>query len=53
MTEDHREQSFRIGAGSGELVGMADAGCLDLDQYLASLGAFRSTSSITNGCPAA
>ena len=35
VAEDRREQPFRIGAGAGEFVGVADAGRLDLDQHLA------------------
>ena len=35
MAEDGREQAFRIGARQRELVGVADAGRLDLDQHLA------------------
>ncbi len=35
VAENGREQAFRIGAGERELVGMADAGRLDLDQDLA------------------
>ena len=35
MAEDGGEQPFGIGAGERELVGVADAGRLDLDQYLA------------------
>ena len=40
MAEDHREQTFGIAAGAGELVGMADARRLDLDQHLAELRTF-------------
>ena len=40
MPEDRRKQSFRIGAGQREFVGVADAGGLDLDQHFAGLGAF-------------
>jgi hypothetical protein len=32
---------FRIGAGQRELVGVADAGRLDLDQHLAGFRAFQ------------
>ena len=35
MAEDGGEQPFGIGAGERELVGVANAGRLDLDQYLA------------------
>ena len=35
VAEDHREQALGIGAGARELVGVADAGGLDLDQHLA------------------
>ena len=35
MAEDRRKQSFRIGAGKRELVRMADAGSLHLDQHFA------------------
>ena len=37
MAEDRREQALRIGAGEREVVGVADAGRLDLDQHLAGL----------------
>ncbi len=40
MAENGREQTFGIGTGKGEIVGMADAGRLDLDQHLAGAGAF-------------
>ena len=40
MAEDRRKQPFRIGAGTGEFVGVADAGSLDLDQHLAGLRPF-------------
>jgi hypothetical protein len=35
VAEDGGEQALRIAAGEGELVGVADAGGLDLDQHLA------------------
>jgi len=35
MAEDRGEQAFGIGARQRELIGMADAGRLDLDQDLA------------------
>ena len=35
VAEDRRKQSLRIGARQRELVGVADAGRLDLDQHLA------------------
>ena len=35
MAHDRGEQPFRIGAGEGELVGMADAGGLHLNHHLA------------------
>ena len=41
MAENGRECAFWIGAGQGELVGMADTGCLDLDQNLTRLRAFQ------------
>src|SRR4029079_7916336 len=37
MAEDHREQPLGIAAGARELVGVADARRLDLDQHLAEL----------------
>ncbi len=37
MAEDGWKQAFGIGARAGELVGVADAGGLDLDQHLAGL----------------
>ncbi len=39
VAEDRREKPFRISAGARELVGVADARGLDLDQDLAGLGA--------------
>ena len=35
VTENCRENAFRIGAGQREFVGVADAGRLDLDEDLA------------------
>ena len=35
MAEDRREQAFRILAGQRELIGVADAGRLDLDHDFA------------------
>ena len=35
VAEDGRKQALGIGARQGELVGVADAGRLDLDQHLA------------------
>src|SRR5690606_27821213 len=35
VAEDDREQALRVGAGAGEVVGVADAGRLDLAQHLA------------------
>ena len=52
VAEDHREQPLGIGARAGELVGVADAGRLDLDQHLPAFGPSSSTSSITSGLPA-
>jgi hypothetical protein len=40
MAEDRRKQPFRVGARQRELVGVADAGGLDLDQHLALPRAF-------------
>src|SRR5882672_4250098 len=40
MAEDHRKEPFGIAAGTRELVGVADARCLDLDQHLAELRPF-------------
>jgi hypothetical protein len=40
MAEDHREQALGIAAGARELVGVADARRLDLDQHLAELRPF-------------
>ena len=37
VPEDGGEQPFGVGAGEGELVGVTDAGRLDLDQHLAGL----------------
>jgi hypothetical protein len=33
MAEDRRKQAFRIGTRQRVVVGVADAGSLDLDQY--------------------
>ncbi len=41
MAEDGGEQALRIGAGKGELVGVADAGGFDLDQHFALARAFQ------------
>ena len=41
VPEDRREQTLRVGARQRELVGVADAGGLDLDQHLAGLRALR------------
>ena len=41
MAEDRREQPLGIGAGQREVVGVADAGRLDLDQHLARLSGRR------------
>jgi hypothetical protein len=38
MAENRRKQSFGISARQRELIGMADTGCLDLDQDLAGFG---------------
>jgi hypothetical protein len=35
VAEDHREEALGICAGARELVGVADAGRLDLDEHLA------------------
>ena len=40
VAEDRGEQAFRIGARERELIGVADAGGLDLDQHLAGPRAF-------------
>ncbi len=39
VPENRREQSFRVGAGQGVLIGMADSGSLDLHQHFARLRA--------------
>ena len=41
VAEDSREQAFRVLAGTGELVGVADAGRFDLDQAFAFLRALQ------------
>jgi hypothetical protein len=41
MAEDCRKQALRIGARQSEIVRVADAGRLDLDQNLASPRAFQ------------
>ena len=40
MAEDRRKQTLGVGARKGELVGVADAGRLDLDQHFAGARAF-------------
>jgi hypothetical protein len=40
VAEDGREDAFRVGAGERVVVGVADAGGLDLDQHLAELRSF-------------
>ena len=40
VAEDHREEALGIAAGARELVGVADARRLDLDQHLAELRPF-------------
>ena len=40
MAENGRERALRVLAGEGELVGMANAGRLDLDEDLALFRAF-------------
>jgi hypothetical protein len=37
VTEDRRKKSLGIGARQCEFIGVADAGCLDLDHHLAGL----------------
>ena len=39
VAQDRGEQTFRIGARQGELVGVTDSGGLDLDQHLVVPGA--------------
>jgi hypothetical protein len=39
VTENYRKQAFRIGAGARELVGVADAGSLNLNEHFAGFGA--------------
>ena len=41
MAQNGRKHAFRIGAGTGELVRVANAGGLDLDQNFACLRAFQ------------
>src|SRR5437016_935635 len=41
MTEDGREDAFAVEAVEGVGVGMANAGCLDLDQNFARLWSFQ------------
>ncbi len=40
VAENRRKQTFRVRAGQGEIVGVANAGRLDLDQNLAFTRAF-------------
>ncbi len=40
MAQDGGKDTFRIGTGQGEFVGMANARGLDFDQHLAGLRAF-------------
>jgi hypothetical protein len=53
MAEDRREQSFGIGAGQREFIGVADADGLDFDQHFASRGPSSCTVDISSGLPAA
>ena len=39
VAEDAGEKTFGVGAGQGEVIGVADAGRLDFDQHLAGAGA--------------
>jgi hypothetical protein len=41
MAQDGREGSFRVGAGAGEFIGVANAGGLDLDQDFTFAGSFK------------
>ncbi|MND79056.1 hypothetical protein D3C80_707820 [compost metagenome] len=41
MAEDRREQTFRIGTGEREIIRVADAGRLDLDQHFAGARTFK------------
>ena len=41
MAHNGREQAFRISAGDGEFIGVANARCLDLDQHLAEFRALQ------------
>ena len=41
MAEDGREDAFRIGTRERVVIGMADAGGLDLDQHLAGARALQ------------
>ena len=41
MTEDHREQALWIGAGARELIRVAHAARLDLDQHLTVTRSFQ------------
>jgi hypothetical protein len=41
MAEDGGEDAFRVGAGQRVVIGVADAGGLDLDQHFAGARAFQ------------
>ncbi len=45
MSQNRRENTFRIITGPGEFVGVAQTGCLDFHQHFASARAFQ-----LNGC---
>ncbi len=41
MAQNGGKRAFRIIAGAGELIGVADTGCLDFNQHLTGLGTFQ------------
>src|ERR1700681_1630099 len=53
VTQDSRKEPFRIGAGTREFVGMADAGRFDLDQHFARLRSSQLHRFQHQGCPCA
>jgi hypothetical protein len=52
VAEDRRKEAFRIRARARELVGVADAGGLDLDQYFAGLRAVETNGLEVSAAPA-
>lgn len=53
VTENHREYTFRVIAGEGKCVGMANAGMGDFNQHFTFFGGATSISTISSGLPGA